>query len=123
MTTIENEIDLSDFNEQIVAIEILFNRLHPNRFYHLAQVIEDNINYTDLIEANWSYGIDEGGMWIKADHPPIACNIMEMEPMLKDIKRDMNRMIKVYNKLCGTDIEYDSFKLHFLDPELASDFD
>lgn len=116
MTAIENEIDFSDFTEKTIAIEFLFNGLSSERCSHLAQVIKDNIEY-DWIDGYWTYDYKDGLTSLKSSHMPRVWDTMNPDTgmMLKSIKRDMNRMIKAYNKLCGTDIEYDSFKVHFFD--------
>lgn len=116
MTYTDHEIDFSNCNEQIIAIEFLFESLPRERCLHLERVIKDNIEYQGL-HGHWTYDLEGDLKSMKVTHHPIAYDMMspEMEPMLKSIKREMQRTIKAYNKLCGTEIEYDSFKLHFLD--------
>jgi hypothetical protein len=124
MTDID-KIDCAAFDEQIIAIEFLFKRLPPNRLAALSQVFADNIDYTDLSQSLWLFGMDDGLISIKATHPPVACNMMsdDMEPMLKAIKRQAKSIVTRYNELCRTDIVYDSFKIHFDCPEWLLDCD
>lgn len=117
--------DFDDFEQEIIAIEFLFKHLPPNRMSALSQVIADNIEYTDLSQSHWLFGMEDNLYTMKAKHSPVACNTMsaEMEPMLKTIKREMKRIVTAYNKLCRTEIEYDSFKIHFNCPEWLNDCD
>lgn len=117
MTTIDiHDDNFSDFTEKTIAIEFLFKFISPERCSHFAQVIKDNIEY-DGIDGYWTYDNKEGLTSLKSSHMPRVWDTMAPETgmMLKSIKRDMNRITKAYNKLCRTDIEYDSFKVHFFD--------
>ncbi len=117
MTTIDiHDDNFSDFTEKTIAIEFLFKFISPERCSHFAQVIKDNIEY-DGIDGYWTYDNKEGLTSLKSSHMPRVWDTMAPETgmMLKSIKRDMNRITKAYNKLCRTDIEYDSFKVQFFD--------
>jgi len=122
MSNIET-IDYADFEQHIIAIEFLFDSISCDRFSHLSRVLEDNIEYPGMAQGRWTFddAIHPKSMMVK--HLPIACNVAEMGPMLKAIKRDVKRTIAAYNKLCRTDFEYDSFKIHFWDRPLLSDCD
>ena len=125
MPTITTQDDaFSESTQKTVAIEFLFNRLSPVRCSHLAQVIKDNIEY-DGIDGYWTYDNKDGLTSLKSSHMPRAWDTMNPETgtMLKSIKRDMNRTIKAYNKLCRTDIEYDSFKVHFWNRPMSNNRD
>ena len=124
MTTIDiHDDNFSDFTEKTIAIEFLFKFLSPERCSHLAQVIKDNIEYNG-IDGYWTYDKKDGLTSLKSSHMPRVWDTMAPQTgmMLKSIKRDMNRITKAYNKLCRTDIEYDSFKVHFFDTMRFPDY-
>ena len=120
-------LDGFEFNPvvDIVATEFTFNVLDPELAIHVAQSLTDNIGYNGLNYAHWYYVENDGKPSLREDHHghPLKTDFHNLGEIIEKMREDTERLFEAYNKLFGTNVEFDGIGVHFGDgselPEMA----